>query len=435
MSASRPDADPATLFAVVPDRERIALAVSGGSDSMALLHLARLWGGPALHVLTVDHGLRPGSAEEAARVAAFCARHGIAHETLHWRREGTGGNLPDEARTARYSLMANACAAQGTDTLLTGHTMDDQAETVLLRLGRGSGVDGLAAMRPVTDLWSLRIVRPLLGLRRMDLRRMLAGAGIGWSDDPTNEDRRYRRIAARDALEALAPVGIAPDRLAATAEAMADAREVLERCADQLAGMACDVSPLGYVVLRPAALAAVPRETARRLLARLLCAVSGNPYRPRLDALSGLLARIAEHGFAGATLHGCRVDPVAQGVAIQREPGACIADSPLSSVRTVWDGRFVIDASPTMAGHGLRVSATGEDGLRLLKSEGAPLPVAWTAAPRPARLCTPALRRGPDLLAVPLAGWFRTPEASECRVSARSLPGLATVDPDGEAFI
>jgi len=202
MTASVSDDDLTALFAPAAHQSNIALAVSGGGDSMALLHLAHRWArgrGVSLHALTVDHGLRPDSAAEAAGVAAFCAAHGIAHRILTWSGDGDG-NLPDAARRGRYAAMADACTEAGATMLLTGHTLDDQAETVLMRLGRGSGVDGLAAMRAMTPLWGVQLFRPLLGLRREDLRDMLRGAGVAWVDDPTNEDRGYTRIRARDAL-------------------------------------------------------------------------------------------------------------------------------------------------------------------------------------------------------------------------------------------
>ena len=437
MTGQFPDESLPALFEAVSGEDRIALAVSGGSDSMALLHLALRHaraGGPALHVLTVDHGLREGSAGEAAAVAAFCAGQGVTHETLHWLRPpGDTGNLSSDAREGRYGLMARACAVRGIGTLLTGHTLDDQAETVLMRLGRGSGVDGLAAMRPVTRLWGLRIVRSLLGQTRAPLRAMLAHAGIAWSEDPTNDDRSYARIEARAALAALAPLGITSQRLAETANAMEDARTVLDERATVLAAETCAAMPLGHVILRPAPLSAAPRETAHRLLARLLCAVSGNAYRPRREALAGLLARMAGVGFGGATLHGCRIDPLKDGrIAIQREPQACAASLPATGPG-VWDARFdVVLPNPL---DGARIAATGEGGLRLLKRAEAPLPPCWTRAPRPARACTPALWRGADLLAIPLAGYHPAPEASECRAAARYPAGITVVDPAREDFI
>jgi len=428
------------LFEAVPDEKRIAVAVSGGGDSMALLHLAVQWsrlGGPVLDVLTVDHGLRPESAAEAQAVGAFCAAHDIVHETLHWQGGGanTPGNLSSEARNARYTLMARACAARGIGTLLTGHTLDDQAETLLMRLGRGSGVDGLAAMRPVTSLWGLCLVRPLLGLRRAALREMLVAAGVPWSEDPTNEDRHYQRITARDALAALAPLGITPERLASTATAMGDARAVLDERASALAAEICTASPLGYMRLDPGPLTRAPRETARRLLARLLCGVSGNAYRPRLDALSALLGSLGQADFRGATLHGCRIDPAEGRITIQREPNACT--DRLSPARdALWDNRFEIALPAALQDdRALHIAATGEAGLRALKAQEPPLPDIWRTAPRAARWCTPALWRGPDLLAIPLAGYCPEPEALSCRVTLRAKHDATMVDPDPQDFI
>ncbi len=439
MTASIPDDDLNDLFALASTEKRVALAVSGGGDSMALLSLAERWariGGPGLHVLTVDHGLRPESADEAQAVAAFCASRGIAHETLHWKSgPDDRGNLSHRARNGRYALMAHACSARGIGTLLTGHTLDDQAETVLMRLGRGSGVDGLAAMEPVASLWGLRILRPLLGVRREALRHLLRAAGLSWHDDPTNEDRAYRRIVARDALEALAVLGITHERLALTAEAMADARQVLDDRATALSAEICEFSPLGYVRLAPSPLAAAPRETARRLVARLLCAVSGAVYRPRLEALTALLDAIVQTGFQGSTLHGCRIDPVGERIVIQREPNACTARLPCADAAQ-WDNRFCIAVPPALATRSdIHIAAAGAEGLRLLKKAKHRAPEIWSSAPRPARLCSPALWRGSELLAIPLAQYSILPEASECRVMLIAGSGATMVDPATEDFI
>ncbi len=435
MTAGFTDDDLDLLFTAASDEARIAVAVSGGGDSMALLHLADRWTrrrGTALQALTVDHGLRTESAAEAAMVKAFCARRGIAHETLVWRSDGTG-NLSAKAREGRYRTMADACTARGIAALLTGHTLDDQAETVLLRLGRGSGVDGLAGMRPVTALWGLRILRPLLDMPRAPLRGILAAEDIPWADDPTNEDRDYARIRARDALPALADTGITPARLAATARSMHEARVVLDACADAFRAQHCTVSPLGYITLPPASLRDAPVETARRVFARLLCEVSGAPYRPRLDALAALMDRATRPGFGGATLHGCRVDIPGGMLVVQREPRACTAIA--SPARGgLWDGRFHV-ALPPDPPPGTRIAATGEAGLRHLKRAKAPLPPGWTAAPRPARACTPALWQGDTPLAIPLAGYAATPAASECRAVAVRHEAAAAVDPADEAFI
>lgn len=432
-------ADIDALFAPVSCEARLALAVSGGGDSMGLLYLAEIWSrrsGVALHALTVDHGLRPESAAEAAMVADFCAARGITHQTLQWQREeGAVGNLSDAAREGRYRAMAAACEGQGIDLLLTGHTLDDQAETVLMRLGRGSGVDGLAGMRAFTRLWSLCLFRPLLGLRREGLRQMLREAEIVWADDPTNENRAYARIQARDALATLAPLGITPERLAATASMMEDAQAVLEERATALEAQSCTVSPLGYIRIDPVALAEAPRETARRLVARMLCRVSGQLYRPRLSALDSLLARMLAPGFPGATLHGCRIDRGQGACIIQREPNACTMI--LTPARSgLWDQRFHLTLpTPLAEAPGLSIAATGEAGLRHLKALKHDSPPEWQTAPRPARMASPALWQGDKLRAVPLAEYAESPGFALRCGFVPSFGDRGMVDPDKEAFI
>ena len=181
----------------------IGVAVSGGSDSLALLHLLHDWqsaGGPAVRAATVDHGLRAGAAAEAAEVARICAGLGVAHKTLAWRDWDGAGNLPDRARRARYALLAEWARGHGIADIAVGHTEDDLAETFVMRLARGAGVDGLAAMR---DRWreaGVTFHRPLLALRRDHLRDLLRARGVAWVEDPTNSDAGYERVRTRAAL-------------------------------------------------------------------------------------------------------------------------------------------------------------------------------------------------------------------------------------------
>ena len=169
----------------------IGVAVSGGSDSMALLVLADAFAkkhGFSIQAATVDHGLRAEAGEEAAKVASFCAERAIGHTTLHWSDWDGSGNVQSEARQARYGLLTQWAVSQKINVVLLGHTMDDQAETFLMGLARGSGVDGLSGMPVLKD----RLFRrPLLEIKRTDLRRMLEEQDIGWSDDPSNDDTRY----------------------------------------------------------------------------------------------------------------------------------------------------------------------------------------------------------------------------------------------------
>ncbi|MEO0991213.1 MAG: tRNA lysidine(34) synthetase TilS, partial [Pseudomonadota bacterium] len=208
----------------------LGLAVSGGGDSLAMAALASDWAVSVerpLFAVTVDHGLRPESASEAQSVGAFCREFGIAHDVVVWDEWAGRGNLQDAARQARKRLIGAWAKANGISHVATGHTLDDQAETVLLRLARGSGVDGLAAMAPQRVEARLTWHRPLLGARRTALRDYLSVNGIPWIDDPSNEDTRFDRVRVRQALAVLAPLGIEPEGLVATAARMARARHGL----------------------------------------------------------------------------------------------------------------------------------------------------------------------------------------------------------------
>ena len=209
--------------------ERLAVAVSGGGDSLALLGLACDWASEndcRIHALTVDHGLRPEAGDEARMVAREALRMGAMHDTLHWQGWDGRGNLQAAARAARYRLLSEHCERERIGAILLGHTQDDQAETVLMRLARGSGVDGLSAMsegRFGKDF----LLRPLLDATRDELRVWLTRQGMRWSEDPSNDDPRFDRVRARRLLKQLIPFGLDAARLSETASAMARARQAL----------------------------------------------------------------------------------------------------------------------------------------------------------------------------------------------------------------
>jgi tRNA(Ile)-lysidine synthase len=303
----------------------LGLAVSGGSDSMALMRLAAAWAsarGVALSVATVDHGLRPEAAEEAAFVAARAAALGLPHETLRWAGWDGAGNLQNMAREARTRLLAGWAAEAGLGAVALGHTRDDQAETVLLNLARGSGVDGLSGMAERSARGGAVWLRPLLGLARADLRAWLSAEGESWREDPSNADLRFDRVKARVALEALAPLGLGAEGLAATATRLRRARAALEQEAAALARRAGRLGPCGEIALDRAVLADAPEEIALRVLADALRAVSGAVYRPRLAALEALRDAALDGSETARTLHGCIVLIGGAQTVMAREPAA-----------------------------------------------------------------------------------------------------------------
>lgn len=364
----------------------LGIAVSGGGDSVALLLAARDWGQRPLHAVTVDHGLRPESADEAAGVARLCAGLGIGHDVLRWDG-AVQGNLQASARAARRGLIADWARARGIAAVALGHTADDQAETFLMRLARGSGVDGLSAMAPVSQGAGLVWLRPLLAARRAALRQALRDAGVPWVEDPGNDDPAFDRIRLRQAMPALAALGLTVERLCGTAERLATAREALGIMAVSAAGQAARATGAGEVLLAPG-WANLPVEVRHRLLAGALMWVASEEYRPRHAMLAELDAAIRAGLPGGArTLAGCVIRGTGDGVAVRREPARVRPPVPAGQV---WDGRW-----RTTAAAGLTVGALGEDGLAAFPD--------WRAAglPREVLLATPAYRDGARIVAHP----------------------------------
>ncbi|GKY88674.1 tRNA(Ile)-lysidine synthase [Sinisalibacter aestuarii] len=374
------------------DLTRLGVAVSGGGDSMALLHLLAACApahGVTLAAATVDHGLRPEAAAEAAFVAETCARLGIAHDTLRWQGWDGQGNLQAEARAARYRLLGGWAVAQRLDAVALAHTADDQAETFVMRLAREAGVDGLAAMDPLVERDGARFWRPVLAQGRDDLRSWLSAHGLGWCDDPSNEDERYDRVRARKALAVLAELGIDRGRLGGVSRNLAAASRALKRLAHDTARRIARVEA-GDVLLSRAGLRDADAEIRRRLLAAALGWISRAPYPPRREALADLDRAIA----AGQThtLHGCLVACIDGDVRFLREFNA--VKDVVATPGQLWDGRWRV-AGPD---GGRRVGALGE------AVKDCP---DWreTGLPRAALMASPAVWQGETLVAAPLAGF------------------------------
>lgn len=383
-------------------RRHIGVAVSGGGDSMALLHLTVEWGrqsGVRVAAATVDHGLRPGSAAEAAEVARICAGLGVTHRILCWHGKDRRGNLQQAARQARRELLRRWAAEEGLDHVLLAHTADDQAETFLMRLARGSGVDGLACMRPA-DADGL-FLRPLLAQRRAMLRDWLRSRGIAWIEDPSNEDPRFDRVKARRMLATLAPLGLTVGRLGRTADHMAAARRTLREAAAEKARRWVRQEG-GDLRLAPAALDLGRGDTEPRLLAAAVQWIGGGQQRPRLAALEAAAAAL-RRGEA-RTLGGVAMLPEAGGGArFMRETAALpppVTVEALAGTPIRWDGRWIVTRAAGADGSAgqFRLSALGEAGLALCPG--------WrdSGLKRRSLLATPAVWQGERLVAAPLAG-------------------------------
>ncbi|MCY7339876.1 MAG: tRNA lysidine(34) synthetase TilS [Sphingomonas bacterium] len=280
----------------------LGIAVSGGADSVALLLLAHAAMGGRIRAATVDHRLRPEAAAEALAVTATCAQLGVLHDTLtvEWDKSPTA-NVQTRARAARYALLGEWAREHRLSAVMTAHHADDQAETLLMRLARGSGVAGLAGARAVARIGALTVLRPLLGWRRSELRTIVDQARIDPADDKSNRDPRFDRVRMREMLAAATWAD--PLRLAASASHLAAAEEALCFIADRLAEERLTVTGDRLEIDA----SGLPRELQRRLLVRALTQAGerdlrGPEVERLLDALiAGNTATLGSSRLSGGT--------------------------------------------------------------------------------------------------------------------------------------
>jgi tRNA(Ile)-lysidine synthase len=415
------NAELSALFAPLGDVSRIALAVSGGGDSLALLDCIDRWrrsrgAPPDVIALTVDHGLRQSSPTDAATVASICRERGVEAKILRWPGPKPQGDIEAAARAARYRLLLGGAREAGASHLLLAHHRDDQAETLLLRLARGSGLFGLAAMRREIAVDRVMIFRPLLGIARARLAETVAVAGLQPLEDVMNTDPRFARARLRRIMPLLAADGIDSAGLAATAGRLAEAAEALDSAAGGLIAAAVDCDDMATVAITPERFFGAPAAVWLRSFVRLLLAVGGELYPPRHERLRDL-AEAMKSREGGArfkrTLAGAVVEWRGGRLVIYREIGR----NGLPEIRLepgfqgIWDHRFDIALGSDAPG-GLRLAALGETGRRALGAR-AGLHAAGALA------ALPAFWRGDKVRAVPALGYF-APGARRFDVTTQS---------------
>ena len=399
------------LFGWLSVYDDIFLAVSGGVDSCALMHLAAQWRARtrwsgALHVLCVDHGLRPEAADEARQVVAQARGLSLPAHVLTWEGCKPASGIQEAARSARYQLMLDHIRCVSADparaVLVTAHHRDDLAETLLMRLARGAGVDGLSAMQRLTCRDGIALARPLLGVTKARLRDAMVAAGARWREDPSNADPAFERVQLRSARQARVSLRLDDDKLALTARRMQRARVALERMADDWLVRHLDQPLLGRcgVFTWPWPIGEVPDEVAVRALMRLLPGIGGSGGPLRLLRVERLWDDMQHDGFAGATLGNCVVTgAIAGSMYIYREPRRAVL--PVAALEPgralIWDNRFEIKVPRTFSGRlqarplvraDLRVA---DPSLALLQRE-CPMDALWA---------TPVIADQSDILAIP----------------------------------
>jgi len=343
------DHDAAVLLSrYLTGNKGLILAVSGGSDSMALMRLVARWNAgmeprarPDIHVVTVDHALRPQAAAEADFVVREAVSLGLTAQKLRWDGPHPKTGVPAAAREARYRLMADVCR-QREAVLVTAHTLDDQAETLVMALARGAGVDGLSAMQPNTRLNGLTVIRPFLEVTRAQLRATLARAGAKWMEDPTNRDMAYERVRVREALKLLEQEGVGRADMARSSRRLSRARAALAHAANTLEREAVVHEVSGFCRIMREPFFQAPDEIQLRCLL-LVARAYGGGMMQSLAGAEGLLDWMQAGTGKARTFAGCRIVRRSAEFVIGREgerinearvqiePGQCVAE---------WDQRY-----------------------------------------------------------------------------------------------
>lgn len=391
------------LFAPFSEYAHVALAVSGGADSTALMLLVRHWldlapaPHPHISVLTVDHKLRAASAVEAGQVRRQATALGFQHRTLEWTAPKPATGLPATARRARYGLLTGYCREHAIPAFATAHTEDDQAETVIMRLARGGGVDGLSAMSPRAALDGVALLRPLLGLSRDRLRHVLQESGVAWSDDPTNEDEHYERVRIRKALARQDGLGLSRQKLALTAARLRRARDALDAIAAATLRAWLTLDEAGWASMPLKALIEAEKEIAIRMLRRITLAIGGGKMPVPLAKVEAACEALRSSSKS-LTLGGCQIALRSDRLHMNREYGRMSHnDTPYVS-GMLWDRRFIIDGIPA-SGRAFAIRALGPDGIKAVKdAEGTFAPLRRGEA-----LALPSLWREAQLVHAPFA--------------------------------
>jgi len=335
------------LFAALRDEHHIALAVSGGSDSMALLRLAGQWAKNSmkLSVLTVDHGLRPEAAAEAQQVAEWCAALSLDHHILRWEGVKPKTGLQAKARAARYSLMSSWCSSHGVNYLLTAHTMDDQAETVLMRQARTNTVESLAGIWESANWNGVKLLRPLLGQSREELRAYLKSLGQPWIDDPSNEDVKFERVRVRQALGHETKPDLRKMELAEIADKAGREARGLALATELWINGQLTSYPEGFGVIPRAGFCELDPGLQRRVLQQLI-QTYGAGSRAEPGELDHLAKWIMGQELSRRTLGGAVLACRQASVLIGREWARISAVPTIvpDSGEVLWDGRFLVQA-------------------------------------------------------------------------------------------
>jgi tRNA(Ile)-lysidine synthase len=387
----------------IKQHSKVAIAISGGADSMALALLANNWAKYPIITLTVDHKLRPESTNEAEQVSRWMNQKGIEHYILNWEGDKPKSNIQANARNARYELMTEFCKINKIPNLLVAHNKQDQAETLLIRLMRGSGIEGLCGMSDQTTINEIKISRPLLNISKKDLKSYLREQKQGWIEDPSNKDEKYTRVQVRNFINNAEDSDLLIERLAKTTKTLAQSNSYIEDKISSELKQVCDIRSEGYCILAINKFKALHKEAAYKILSKLIKLIGGDYYKPRFEKIVHLYNNII-HGEYSATLGGCEIfaskkEKEQNKLFIVKENIAPQHDLPLSKISsTKWDSRFKITFNEEFTNN-FYVGALGKDGFSTLLKKHKE--IKQISLPKKVIYTLPALKHLENIVAVP----------------------------------
>ena len=321
--------------------KEIAVALSGGADSLCLTLLMQQWcekNGYRLTAITIDHQLRKESAAEAQAVHLQLEKKGIRHQILVWKHPLLTSGIEEKAREARYGLLSGFCRQAGIPFLLTAHTKNDQAETFLLRLSKGSGPDGLAGIKPVFKTRGIVLIRPFLNFTKEEIIGFLKKAGQKWIEDPSNQNKDFARVRLRKKRETLEKMGLTLSGLAKSIGRLNETREFLEAETEKAVSFCAVIDPKGHAFIEEEKFFTLPTFLQKRVLVRLFFLIGGKKYAPSWEKTGKLLSVLPPK----ATLGGCLFLRRPEGIFICKEPARIEKEKALFPGEAVlWDRFFV----------------------------------------------------------------------------------------------
>lgn len=398
---------------------KIALAVSGGADSMCMVFLAQQM---SLHFicLIVDHGLRKESQAEAVRTARFLQSKGIEVEILVWQQYQSSvqiSNVQHQAREARYKLLAEYCRRHNISSLLTAHNKNDVAETVLMRIERGSGIDGISGIPSKQMFYDVAILRPMLGFARADILDLLSSADWEWIEDPSNKNLAFTRSRIRKLLNEQKNAEVWINRLSLLATNASRCRDFLERETQMHINAVCSISNYGYITLDRPSFAELHEEIQLRILSCILKAIGGEDYICKLIKLEALVANIIS-ATKSCALMKCEIIQRhnTNKVLFIRErskiQSVALVETPKSFI---WDGRFIIEVVGEVdPAESFYISAMDAETWNTVKAQYS------SAQPYKIMLTTPVLFHGQKFLASLVMEQYQDP-SSGLQINAKAI--------------